>query len=62
MSEFERPVGVAADVKELEYISALHQTGLKSIRTDGSLQGTRVVLGIKETLGFTILVCFHSHL
>jgi hypothetical protein len=36
---FARPVGAAADVKELEYISALHQTG-DSVRLDGSIKGT----------------------
>jgi hypothetical protein len=36
---FDRPVGTAGDVKELEYISALHQTDLKCMRTDGSIRG-----------------------
>lgn len=36
---FSRPRGAARDVKELEYISALHQTDLKELRTNGSIQG-----------------------
>lgn len=35
---FEKPIGSHADVKELEYIAALHQTGPK-IRRDGSVDG-----------------------
>ena len=35
---FERPVGPYADTKELEYISALHQTS-EEIRKDGSIRG-----------------------
>lgn len=36
---FDRPIGASADVKELEYISALHQTGADGIREDGSIKG-----------------------
>ena len=36
---FERPVGAHLDVKELEYVNALHQTGNK-LRDDASLTGT----------------------
>jgi hypothetical protein len=32
--------GSYADVKELEYISALHQTGTNGLRKDGSIRGT----------------------
>lgn len=35
--KFQRPVGAAADVKELEYICALHQTDPTKIRQDGSI-------------------------
>jgi hypothetical protein len=35
-SPFDQPVGAAADMRELEYISALLQTG-KDLRSDGSL-------------------------
>jgi len=34
-----RPCGAVADVNELEYISALHQTGKDELREDGSIQG-----------------------
>jgi len=33
----DRPVGVQADAKEIEYISALHQTGAL-LRPDGSIR------------------------
>ena len=33
------PCGAFADVKELEYISALHQTGKIGLRKDGSIHG-----------------------
>jgi hypothetical protein len=37
---FDRPVGAAADVTELDYVSALHQTDIMNgIRKDGSIQG-----------------------
>jgi hypothetical protein len=39
---FDRNVGAAADVKELEYISALHQTDPSGVRTDGSIKGNTV--------------------
>lgn len=36
------PCGAHADVKELEYISALHQTGRSELRKDGSILGMYV--------------------
>lgn len=36
---FEQLQGAAGDVKELEYISALHQTDLKQVRQDCSIYG-----------------------
>jgi hypothetical protein len=42
MVAFERPVGASADVKELEYISSLHQTAEK-VRTDGSIKGKGLI-------------------
>jgi hypothetical protein len=39
--EFERPIGAPADVTELDYVSALHQTDVQGgVRKDGSIQGT----------------------
>lgn len=35
---FEKPIGAHADLRELEYVSALHQTGAK-LRRDGSVTG-----------------------
>ena len=40
---FERPVGASADVAELEYISALHQTDVQELRQDGTIDGERCV-------------------
>jgi hypothetical protein len=42
---FERPVGVKADVQELEYISVLHQTS-REIRKDLSIQGKMSVRSV----------------
>jgi hypothetical protein len=42
--QFKCPVGAQADLKELEYISAIHQTA-KFIRKDGSITGTYVECG-----------------
>lgn len=39
-----RPCGAVADVNELEYISALHQTGKDELREDGSIQGAYRIL------------------
>ena len=39
MSSFDKPIGSVADVRELEYISGLHQTDPAGIRIDGSIKG-----------------------
>ena len=36
---FEQLVGAAGDVRELEYISALHQTDTNQVRKDASIRG-----------------------
>jgi hypothetical protein len=36
---FDRPVGAESDVKELEYISFLHQSTSADVRTDCSIKG-----------------------
>ena len=36
---FSRPTGAHADVAELEYLSALHQSSPDGIRSDGSIGG-----------------------
>ena len=42
--QFERPIGAPADVRELEYVSALHQTNEEEIRMDGTIRGTYKML------------------
>jgi hypothetical protein len=39
LESFDLPCAAAGDVAELEYISALHQTGA-TLRVDGSVHGT----------------------
>ena len=39
LSHFEMLRGAAGDVKELEYISCLHQTDPDEVRQDGSIRG-----------------------
>lgn len=47
---FFRPTGAAADVKELEYVSALHQTDLRGgLRKDGSITGEKKERKVKDT-------------
>ena len=40
LAAFEKLVGAAGDVRELEYISALHQTDPTEVRKDASIKGT----------------------
>lgn len=51
---FERPVGAAADVRELEYISALHQTDLSGIRQNGSIVAQDIELFLKSRHGVVV--------
>jgi hypothetical protein len=44
--QFEHPVGAHADVKELEYISALHQTTAEKVRSDGSIQAEDIATSL----------------
>jgi hypothetical protein len=37
---FDRPIGAHADVHELEYIAALHQSIMPELRPNGSIYGT----------------------
>ncbi|CAB9503446.1 expressed unknown protein [Seminavis robusta] len=50
---FEKPVGSHADVKELEYISALHQTGL-TIRKNGSIEADDIVALLHSRFGLEV--------
>ena len=50
---FERPVGAAADMKELEYISALHQSS-STLREDGTISSTDVLCFLRSRYGIAI--------
>jgi hypothetical protein len=52
---FERPVGASADVKELEYIAALHQTDVK-LRNDGSIKAIDIVHFLSSRYGIRVSV------
>ena len=39
LGRFEQLVGAAGDIKELEYVAALHQTDVHGVRTDASIRG-----------------------
>jgi len=53
-TKFRRRVGAAADVKELEYISALHQTCMPDVRPDGTVSSLDVVRFLKSRVGLVI--------
>jgi len=48
--KFEQPIGAVADVNELEYISALHQSDKTDIRRDGSIRGKLLMLCFDASL------------
>ena len=50
---FKRPVGVAADVRELEYISALHQTS-SVLDTEGTVSAQDVLLFLRSRFGLVL--------
>jgi hypothetical protein len=50
---FNRPVGAAADVRELEYISALHQTS-SVLDTDGTVSAQDVLLFLRSRFGLKL--------
>jgi hypothetical protein len=54
MVQFDRPVGAQADVKELEYISALHQTGASQLRSDGSITAEDVKAYLRSRFGIEV--------
>mmetsp|Transcript_10470 Transcript_10470/g.19711 ORF Transcript_10470/g.19711 Transcript_10470/m.19711 type:complete len:347 (+) Transcript_10470:87-1127(+) len=54
LMNFERPVGAVADVRELEYISALHQTGFLELRKEGSISATDVVHFLSSRYGIRV--------
>lgn len=54
--KFERPVGAAADARELEYIAALHQTTDDEDESwmDGSIEATDVRNFLKSRYGINV--------
>jgi hypothetical protein len=63
---FQRPTGASADVSELEFVSALHQTDMAGVRPDGSIQGAfkssqfvlSSMIDVKPSLQF---IYYHMH-
>ena len=53
MVVFDRPIGAPADVKELEYVSGLHQTD-KQVRVDGSITAQDIQLYLKSRFGLDV--------
>jgi len=51
---FERPVGAAADLSELEYVSALHQTQPGLVRSDGSVRDIDIVHFLRSRYGLKV--------
>lgn len=51
---FERPVGASADVSELEYISALHQTCDKQVRQDCSITAADIAVFLRSRYGVLV--------
>ncbi|KAG7372979.1 hypothetical protein IV203_033703 [Nitzschia inconspicua] len=51
---FERPVGASADLKELEYISALHQTCSTELRQDASIAAADIRLFLRSRYGILV--------
>ena len=52
-TSFQRPIGATQDVAELEYISALAQTG-KTVREDGSLRDADIRLFLSSRYGIRV--------
>jgi len=53
---FQRPIGASADVRELEYISALCQTDMSGIRTNGSINDEDIVFFLLSRYGIEVTV------
>jgi hypothetical protein len=53
MVQFDRPIGAQADAKELEYISALHQTGAR-LRPDGSIRDGDIKAFLRSRFGIEV--------
>ncbi|CAB9525693.1 expressed unknown protein [Seminavis robusta] len=51
---FDRPVGPYADTKELEYVSALHQTCAPLLRQDGSIEAIDILHFLRSRHGVEV--------
>mmetsp|Transcript_24281 Transcript_24281/g.45209 ORF Transcript_24281/g.45209 Transcript_24281/m.45209 type:complete len:1056 (+) Transcript_24281:78-3245(+) len=51
---FERPIGASADLHELEYISALHQTCPKQVRKNGSITAADIRMLLTSRYGVVV--------
>ena len=51
---FRRRVGPVADVKELEYVSALHQTCMPNVREDGTVSSKDVITFLQSRVGLIV--------
>jgi len=51
---FKRPTGAGADVLELEYVSALLQTNITLLRTDGSIKAEDIALFLTSRYGLKV--------
>jgi len=54
IGNFRRIVGSAADMSELEYISALHQTILPNLREDGTISAKDIAVYLKSRYGLVL--------
>ena len=51
---FNRPIGAAIDVRELEYISALLQTDLPHLRRDGTIKARDILIYLRSRYGLVV--------
>ncbi len=54
-SSFEFPIGSKSDVKELEYISFLHQTCLPELRKDATISSMDIALYLRSRYGLILI-------
>eukprot|EP00804_Cyclotella_cryptica_P013395 CCRYP_005153-RC/>CCRYP_005153-RC protein AED:0.37 eAED:0.37 QI:231/1/1/1/1/0.91/12/2182/791 len=53
-AKYSKPCGAIADVKELEYISALHQTEFNELRKDGSIRAIDITSFLMSRYGIQV--------
>lgn len=56
MVAFDRPVGAEPDTKEIEYIAALHQSGCRGVRPDGSIQDVDIKIYLRSRFGIEVTI------